>query len=487
MNQGADSKSGAQAAAGAPQATAASAQPRLWGGRQGGSLDPAFEAFNRSLPFDLRLVFEDLAGSAAWARALGRAGVLSAEEVTALEAALTTLGDDVRRDPSLLSRSSAEDVHAFVEDTLRERVGDLAKKLHTGRSRNDQVATDLKLHLKGQIIRIGGDLGELMRALVALAEATAALPLPGYTHLQRAQPVTAGHHALAYVEMLARDATRLADASRRMDTSPLGSGALAGTAWPVDREALAADMGFAGGPTRNSLDAVSDRDHAFEVVFACSTIMVHLSRLAEDWIFFATQEAGFLRLGDDVCTGSSLMPQKRNPDALELVRGKCARVIGDLTTLLTLAKGLPLAYDKDLQEDKEALFDALDTTSACLRVTAACVRSARYNEDRCRAAVQGGFLDATDLADLLVRAGVTFRDAHHRVGSAVRLAEELGCELPALPLAKRRELFPELAGDLAADLSVEAMLGRRACTGGTAPDRVRAEVARWNSLFTSTT
>jgi argininosuccinate lyase len=460
-------------------------QARLWGGRQGGALDPAFEAFNRSLPFDLRLVVEDLEGSAAWARALGRAEVLAAADVARLEVALGELAEEVRRDPSVLASSSAEDVHAFVEDALRSKVGDLAKRLHTGRSRNDQVATDLKLHLKKQVLRVGGDLGELMRALVALAEHTADLPLPGYTHLQRAQPITAGHHALAYVEMLARDATRLADAARRMDTSPLGSGALAGTAWPVDREALALDLGFKGGPTRNSLDAVSDRDHAFEVVFTCATTMVHLSRLAEDWIFFATQEAGFLRLGDDVCTGSSLMPQKRNPDALELVRGKCARVIGDLTTLLTLVKGLPLAYDKDLQEDKEALFDALDTTSACLRVTTACVKSARYNEDRCRSAVRGGFLDATDLADLLVRAGATFRDAHHRVGNAVRIAEELGCELSALTADKRRELFPELDVDLSLELSVPAMLARRGSTGGTSPDRVRAEVARWNSLFTS--
>ena len=455
------------------------AAPKLWGGRQSGALDPHFESFNRSLPFDRRLVFDDLTGSAAWARALGGAGVLESREVETLVAALDQLAAELREDPSPLATSQAEDIHAFVEDALGARVGDLAKKLHTGRSRNDQVGTDLKLHLKSQVARLQGDLNELMTALVDLAGRVASLPLPGYTHLQRAQPVTAGHHAMAYVEMLGRDASRLSDAARRMDTCPLGSAALAGTAWPVDRAALAADLGFAGGPARNSLDAVSDRDHALEVVFACTTTLLHLSRLAEDWIFFATQEAGFLKLGDDVCTGSSLMPQKKNPDALELVRGKSARVIGDLQTLLTLTKGLPLAYDKDLQEDKEPLFDALDTTSACLRVTASCVRSARYQPEPCRAACSGGFLDATDLADLLVQAGVTFRDAHHRVGQAVQVCEELACELTTLPARRRAELFPEIEGDLGELLSIEAILGRRSAAGGTAPQQVLAEVARW--------
>ena len=377
-------------------------QQQLWGGRFEGGLDPAFESFNRSLPFDRRLLIEDATGSAAWARALGTAGVLTVEEVGALEASLSHLVDELTSDPSPLDASRAEDIHGFVEAALQERLGDLARKLHTGRSRNDQVATDLKLHLR----RCGAELlaGQraLAGALVALAERTSDLPLPGYTHLQRAQPVTAGHHALAYAEMLERDAGRVRDALARMDTCPLGSGALAGTAWPVDRAALGADLGFAGGPTRNSLDAVAARDHAAELAFACSQCLVHLSRLCEDWIFFASQEAGFLTLRDDVSTGSSLMPQKKNPDALELVRGKCARVIGDLTTLLTMQKGLPLAYDKDLQEDKEALFDALDTTRACLQVTATVVEGARYDVARCRAACSRGFLDATDLADLLV-------------------------------------------------------------------------------------
>ena len=461
--------------------------PRLWGGRQSGALDPAFEAFNRSLPFDRRLVDEDLVGSMAWARALGGAGVLEAADVDALVAALAELRDEVAADPERLAASPAEDVHAFVESALGEKVGDLAKRLHTGRSRNDQVATDVRLFLRTEAKDLDGCIRQLVAELVALAEREAATPLPGYTHLQRAQPITAGHHALCYAEMLYRDAGRLCDAAARLDESPLGCGALAGTAFPVDREALAADLGF-GRVAHNSLDAVASRDGILEVVFACTTALVTLSRLAEDWIFFASQEAGFLTMGDEVTTGSSLMPQKKNPDALELIRGKCARVIGHLTALASLQKGLPLAYDKDLQEDKEALFDALDTTRACLTVTATCVRTARYREDRCRAACATGHLDATDLADLLVARDVPFRDAHHKVGAAVAAAEQLGCVLADLPAEVRAEHLPELDGlDLAAELSVDSILERRAALGGTAPSRVRAEVDRWKTVLQSWT
>lgn len=451
---------------------------KMWGGRFEAGLDPGFEAFQRSLGFDRRLLAEDLEGSAAWARALGGAGVLDAGEVEALVVALGELDRELAADPSPLDASEAEDVHGFVEAALRGKVGDLAGKLHTGRSRNDQVATDLKLWLRRTLADLDGALRELVAALVELAERDADLALPGYTHLQRAQPLTAGHHALAYVEMLARDASRFADLAARMATCPLGSGALAGCPWPVDRDALAAELGFAGGPTRNSLDAVADRDHVLEAAFAASVVLVHLSRLAEDWIFYAGTEAGFLRLGEEVSTGSSLMPQKKNPDALELVRGKAGRAIGALQALLVTVKGLPLAYDRDLQEDKEPLFDALDTTLGCLRVTATAVRSARYDRERCRAACAEGFLDATDLADLLVRAGVPFREAHERVGRAVRACLGEGCELAGLPAARRAELFPEL-GDVAADLAVDAVLARRATVGGTAPERVRTEVRRW--------
>jgi argininosuccinate lyase len=452
---------------------------KLWGGRFVGALDPAFESFNRSLRFDARLWRDDIRGSIAWAKAIEAAGVLTATERAKIVGALETIDAELERDPSSLATSSAEDIHSFVEQRLGDLTGDLAKKLHTGRSRNDQVATDLKLWMKGAIGELEEDLRELVRALVDLAEPNAAVPIPGYTHLQRAQPVTVGHHLLAYIEMLARDRSRLIDALARLDTCPLGSGALAGTAFAIDREALARELGFAA-PTHNSLDAVGDRDHACELAFACAMILVHLSRFAEDWIFFATHEAGFLELGDSVATGSSLMPQKKNPDGLELVRGKSGRVLGALQSLLVVLKGLPLAYDKDLQEDKEALFECVDTARACLSTAAIVVRNARFRVERCRAEASRGFLDATDLADLLVQAGVPFRKAHERVGNAVRSAMELGVELAALPANVKIELLPELAKiDLARELSLDAVLSRRSSIGGTAPSCVASEIRAW--------
>jgi argininosuccinate lyase len=452
---------------------------KLWGGRFEGEQNPVFESFHRSLPFDRRLWREDVRGSVAWANALAEAGVLSPTEAKKIVSALATIEADLAKDASILHASPAEDVHAFVEGSLGDLVGDLAKKLHTGRSRNDQVATDLRLWLREAVAGLDGALRELSSALADLAERHASLPMPGYTHLQRAQPITVGHHALAYVEMLARDRARLADAAQRMDACPLGSGALAGTAYPIDRAKLALALGFREA-TRNSLDAVGDRDFVCEIAFACALAMTHLSRLAEDWIFFASQEAGFLELGDEVATGSSLMPQKKNPDALELVRGKCGRVLGRLTGLLATMKGLPLAYDKDLQEDKEAIFECVDTTRACLEVAAIAVRTARFRKKRCRKAASRGHLNATDVADLLVKTGVPFRDAHERAGRAVRAAIEAEVEIEKLPPRARKELLPELAGvDLAKELSVEAVLARRSAIGGTAPRRVLAEARAW--------
>ncbi|MEM7516442.1 MAG: argininosuccinate lyase, partial [Planctomycetota bacterium] len=341
--------------------------------------------------------------------------------------------------------------------------------------------TDLKLYLRGIVPELIGELRRLQRALVDLAEKHAADALSGYTHLQRAQPVTFGHQCLAYVEMLDRDASRLADAARRMETCPLGSAALAGTAYDVDREALADGLDFTGGPTHNSLDAVSDRDHVLEIVFGCLGAMLHLSRLAEDWIFLGSQEAGVLRFGDTVSTGSSLMPQKRNPDALELLRGKVGRVHGALTTLVTATKGLPLAYNKDLQEDKEALFGALDTTTTCLQVATLVAKDVTMDTAAAHRATRVGHLDATDLADLLVEKGVPFRDAHDRVGAAVNAAIEEGVELSQLSPRTRAETLPELDGvNLAAELSTERMLERRDVIGGTAVRRVRSEIRRWN-------
>jgi len=461
---------------------------KLWGGRFEGASDPRFEAFNASLAFDQRLWREDVQGSIAWARALERARVLTAAEADALEQGLRSVAAELERDPRSLRDSTAEDVHSFVEGRLFELVGDLAKKLHTGRSRNDQVATDLKLWMRTHVKVLEGALVDAVRALVELAEPNAALPMPGYTHLQRAQPITVGHHLLAYVEMLARDQERLSDLAARMESCPLGSGALAGTAFDIDREALAASLGFARA-TRNSLDAVSDRDHVLELGFACATILVHLSRLAEDWIFFTSQEAGFLQLSDAVASGSSLMPQKKNPDALELLRGKCGRVTGRLMGLLMTVKGLPLAYDKDLQEDKEALFECVDTTRASLEIAAVVVRNARFDADRCKSEAARGYMNATDVADLLVQSGVPFRVAHERAGATVRAALERGVEIEELPDEERKRLLPELAQlsptEFRQQLSVEAVLARRSVLGGTSPARVQAEVSAWKKKLES--
>jgi argininosuccinate lyase len=373
---------------------------------------------------------------------------------------------------------AAEDVHSLVERELGARCGELGKRVHTGRSRNDQVATDLRLHLRQVGDGLLAGLRALAAALVTQAERHASAPIPGYTHLQRAQPITIGHWALAHVEALARDRGRVLDALARMDRCPLGSGALAGTPVPVDREALARTLGFAAA-TRNSLDATASRDHCCELLFAAAMAMTNLSRLAEDCVFFASAEARFARFGDRVSTGSSLMPQKRNPDAMELVRGSCGLVMGALVALLTTLKGLPLAYNRDLQEDKQALLPALRRTTDCLRVAATAVEDLAFDAARCAAEAERGYLNATDLADLLVAAGVPFRDAHEQVGRAVNRAVELGCELQDLPAAEQKKLLPQLLGDLKTPLAAAAVLARRDVLGGTAPGRVRAEVARW--------
>ena len=461
---------------------------KLWGGRFEGAQDPRFEAFNRSLPFDRRLWAEDIVGSIGWAGALHGAGVLTAEEAKSIITALEHIGAELDHDASPLATSTAEDVYAYVETALAARVGDLAKKLHTGRSRNDQVATDLKLWCRAAGETLDEGLLEAMQALVTLAERHATTAMPGYTHLQRAQVITAGHHALAYVEMLERDRSRLHDALARLNTCPLGSGALAGTAFAIDREELAGALGFAG-PTSNSLDAVSDRDHVSELAFVCSLIGVHLSRLAEDWIFFTSTEARFLTMSDAISTGSSLMPQKKNPDALELLRGKCGRLIGRMVGTLVMQKGIPLAYDKDLQEDKEALFECVDTAKECLAICAIVARNVDYDIERCTAESAKGHLNATDLADLLVRRGTPFRHAHELAGKAVRLALAAGCEVERLDQAQRDALMPQLAdisnAQLAIELSPQACLARRAAHGGTSPARVIEQVSLWKERLES--
>ena len=455
----------------------------LWGARFSGKLDPAFDAFNRSLPFDRALWREDIEGSRAWARAQLQAGSLNKREAARIIAALRRIEKKLAARPQLLDESSAEDIHGYIEGQLVHEIGDLGKKLHAGRSRNDQVATDLRLWCKKRVQQLDGCLAELMFALAELAERQASTAMPGYTHLQRAQIITVGHHALAYVEMLARDRERLAQASKRLDCSPLGSGALAGSFLPVDRKALARDLGFAG-ITRNSLDAVSDRDFVAELLFVASLSCAHLSRFCEDWIFFASQEAGFLELGDDVSTGSSLMPQKKNPDSLELVRGKGARVLGRLTGFLACLRSLPLAYDKDLQEDKEALFETLETWEACLVVSRLAVASAQFDEDRCRAASEHGYLDATELADIFVRQGMPFREAHEQVGKLVREGLRQGKELRELDLADIRKIAPRAASKLSADklareLSIPSILKRRTALGAANPKLVRRAAKSW--------
>lgn len=445
----------------------------LWGGRFESGPDALFRALNDSLDFDHRLALCDIDGSIGWAMAIRRAGVITHEELARLEAALGELRALIEKQPSLPRGASDEDIHSWVERNLIEKIGALGKKLHTGRSRNDQVATDLRLWTRGAIDARLDELDECRRALLDLASREMATVLPGFTHLQRAQPVLLAHWCLAYAEMFERDAARLADARTRVNLCPLGSGALAGTAYRIDREQLARDLGF-DAPTRNSLDAVSDRDFVVETLGACALCAAHLSRLGEDLILYATQEFGYFEHADKVSSGSSLMPQKKNPDAAELLRGKCGRVTGALVSMLTTLKGLPLAYNKDLQEDKEPLFDAMDHLSLSLRVTPVILDGLKVRREACRRGAQGGYSNATDLADYLVGKGVPFRDAHEQVGHAVRRAIELNVALEEMPIEALRSAAPLCEPDVFARLTIDAGLIQREVLGGTGPDAVGA-------------
>ncbi len=451
----------------------------LWGGRFTGETDKHFAAFNASFRFDRRLIFADLQACAVHARALGRAGVLQQSEVAAITDGLKKICEMAAK-PGFLDRpefAATEDVHSFIESRLVELIGQTGYKLHTARSRNDQVAVATRLFLREEIAGIDEALRDTQRALVELAERYAADPLPGYTHLQKAQPVLFAHFLLAYFQMLSRDRARMADVKKRVNVLPLGSGALAGTNFPVDREWMAAELGF-DGVTRNSLDAVSDRDYVIEFVNASAMAMMHLSRLAEDLIIYSTQEFGFIKLGDAISTGSSIMPQKKNPDSLELIRGKSARVFGHLTATLTMAKGLPLAYNKDLQEDKEALFDTIDTLTDSLRVTATVLRNIELNRERAREAAIADYTNATELADYLVRKGLEFRKAHEVIGRIVVYAIEQGRQLNELTIDECRGFSSLFDEDLFDVISLESSLAGKRQTGGTAPDQVRQELAR---------
>ncbi|MGC0991753.1 argininosuccinate lyase [Pantoea agglomerans] len=443
----------------------------LWGGRFTQAADQRFKQFNDSLRFDYRLAEQDIIGSVAWSKALVTVNVLTQDEQQQLEAALNTLLDEVREDPEQILQSDAEDIHSWVEGQLIDKVGALGKKLHTGRSRNDQVATDLKLWCKVQIEALLGATHDLQQALVVTAEANQDAVMPGYTHLQRAQPVTFAHWCLAYVEMLARDESRLQDTLKRLDVSPLGCGALAGTAYEIDRQQLAGWLGFASA-TRNSLDTVSDRDHVLELLSDAAIGMVHLSRFAEDMIFFNTGEAGFIELSDKVTSGSSLMPQKKNPDALELIRGKCGRVQGALTGMMMTLKGLPLAYNKDMQEDKEGVFDALDTWLDCLHMSVLVLDGLQVKRPRCQEAAEQGYANSTELADYLVAKGVPFREAHHIVGEVVVAAIGQGVALEALSLAQLQQFSAVIGEDVYPILALQSCLDKRNAQGGVSPQQV---------------
>ena len=452
-------------------------KPKLWGGRFAAEPAPEMDRLNRSLPVDLRLWREDVAGSQAWASAIAAAGVITHAEWLRLQAGLDAVAarlegwsaDDWRA-------AHDEDVHSLVERLLYEEAGDVAGKLHTGRSRNDQVATDSRLWAMGAIARLDAAVRELQRALLEQAEAHRGTVMPSYTHMQRAQPVSAAHWFLSHAWPLARDRERLGQARDRVAVLPLGSGAIAGCPFPVDRVLLKETLGFHA-VSPNSIDAVADRDWVAELLFVGATVGMHLSRLAEDLVVFGSQEWGFVRFSDRFSTGSSLMPQKRNPDAMELARGKSGRLIGNLTGILTVLKGLPSGYNKDLQEDKEALFDTFDTLEALLPAVAGTVRTLELNAERCAAAVDAGML-ATDLADFLVRRGMPFREAHGAVGRLVRTAEETGCSVDELDPAIFLEVSPHFAdADFAHLFSPAASLAARSGIGGTAPDAVREQIA----------
>ncbi len=454
-----------------------------WAGRFEKDAADLVEEFTASIPFDKRLYREDIEGSVAQARALAACGAISREEAERLVAGLGEVLRDIEAGVAQFSLSD-EDIHTAVERLLAAKVGDVAKKLHTGRSRNDQVALDTRLYVEREIARLLRLIDDLREALVDVAEANIDAVMPGYTHMQRAQPVLLAHHLMAYFEMLSRDADRLRDCARRASVSPLGSGALAGTAYPVDREAVARELGLAA-ISANSLDAVSDRDFVMELLADLAIVMIHLSRLGEEIVLWSSQEFGFVELDDSFATGSSMMPQKKNPDPAELVRGKAGRVVGDLVSMLVVMKGLPLAYNRDMQEDKERLFDAVDTVGACLRVLPPMIRTMKVNADAMREATRRGFITATEVADYLVRKGMAFREAHAAVGRIVRKCVAEGRELEDLGLEEWRALVPgvDIGADVRDVVRPESAIEARSVPGGTARSQVEASIARARELL----
>lgn len=447
---------------------------KLWKGVTDGVTDPLADGFNSSISFDCRMYAQDIRGSIAHARMLADCGIITGADREAITLGLGEILADLVSG-RLAFDPKAEDIHMFIEEELTSRIGDAGKKLHTARSRNDQVALDLRLWLKDETARIGGLLKKLIEALTDRAEENTGTIMPGYTHLQRAQPVSFAHHLLAYASMFLRDAGRLADCEKRADVSPIGSCALAGTGYPTDRVAEAGLLGFSS-VSINSIDGVSDRDFAAEALFDLSLIMTHLSRLSEEIVLWSSWEFRFIELSDDYTTGSSIMPQKKNPDMAELIRGKTGRVYGDLIGLLTVLKGLPLAYNKDMQEDKESVFDACDTVSACLGVMIPMVKTLTVKAENMRKAAGEGFINATDLADYLTAKGIPFRDAYRIAGSVVAICAAEGKTLETLPLDRYRSVCDLIREDVYEAVDLDACLARRKSFGGTSPDAVAEQI-----------
>ena len=448
---------------------------KMWSGRFRQPLDADFECWQRSFEFDRRLLRQELAASRAHAGALKNAGVLSSSELIAILQGLDQIAEKATSSAAFLDDSEAEDVHHFVEKQLVTLIGDTGYKLHSGRSRNEQIATDLRLYVRAAINQMQVDLADFLGIILDRAEQAGSSAMPAYTHLQRAEPVLVGHWLLAYVEMFLRDAGRLADCRKRLNLSPLGSGAVAGATLALDRRAMAEELGF-DAPTANSIDATSDRDFVLEFVGALSVLAVHLSRWAEEMILFSSQEYGFIRLPEAYSTGSSAMPQKMNPDLLELTRGKAARIIGDSTALLITVKGLPLAYNKDLQETQQPVFDAAGTILSVLPLVSGWMKAVEFNTERMQEAAQSGFMNAWAGATYLVRRGVPFRLAHEQIGKAVQTCIERNCELADLPLEELRLLNPAFDQDFYSSLSLQAVLNIHDVPGGTAPSRVRQAI-----------
>ena len=454
----------------------------IWGGRFDGGVSSVMERINASIDFDRELYRQDIAGSKAHAAMLVKTGIISPEDGDAIAQGLEQIADEISQGQFEFS-AALEDIHMNIETRLAELTGDAAKRLHTARSRNDQVATDLRLWVRDAIDQIDADIKALQASLVDQAETHAATVMPGYTHLQTAQPVTVGHHLLAYVEMLGRDRGRFADARARMNESPLGAAALAGTSFPIDRDMTAKTLGF-DHAMRNSMDAVSDRDFAVEFLFNASLTAVHLSRLAEELVLWSSDRFGFITLSDEFSTGSSIMPQKRNPDAAELVRAKPGRITGSLIALLTILKGLPMTYGKDLQEDKEPVFDAAEHLMIALAATTGMMRDLTFQPEAMREALMHGFATATDLADWMVRVlNLPFRQAHHATGAIVALAEKKSCRLDELSLGDMQSILPEITADVIDVLTVDHSVASRTSLGGTAPDLVANAVVAARKQF----